>query len=160
MGYSPGGCRESDMTEQPDRSSNPDRTSGVGWKHSLCWGPSLPDPSRWTPKPLSSATRQKNPYVKPSTSSGQRSILIPQPVRSIGQEGMCKLAEAGLEGQPGGRESGGFASLPNRTCTRGEGIFLFFNIWLHQVLVLAHRIFVEACRICVVAAGRVFRCGM
>ena len=42
----------------------------------------------------------------------------------------------------------------------GREFFFFFNIWPHQVLVLAHRIFVEACRICVVAAGRVFRCGM
>ena len=47
-GYSPQGCKELDTTGQPESSSNPDRTSAAGRRHSLCCGPSLPGPSRWT----------------------------------------------------------------------------------------------------------------
>lgn len=46
-------------------------TNRVGWRHSLRWGPGLPGPSRWTPKPLSSGHRPKNPCAKPSANPGQ-----------------------------------------------------------------------------------------
>ena len=132
------------------------RQNQCGWRETQSLlRPKPPGSFQMDPNPLSSRTRQKNPYAKPSTNPGQRSVPIPQPLHSIGREGVCELAEAGSEGQPGRQGKWFRQSLKQDMHTWGGNFFFFFfNIWLHQVLVLAHGIFVEACRICLVAAGQ------
>ena len=117
------------------------RQNQCGWKETQSLlRPKPPGSFQMDPNPLSSGARQKNPYAKPSTNPGQRSVPIPQPLHSIGREGVCELAEAGSEGQPGRQRKWFCQSLKQDMHT-----------W---VLVLAHGIFVEACRICLVAAGQ------
>ena len=107
--------------------------------------PDGPKPSKFwnqTEEPLYQALHQSRTTEHPDPTAA-----------SFHWTGRCVWAGGGWIGRPAREAEKVVVSPVSQTghARVGRGFF-FFNIWLHQVLVLAHGIFAEAGRVCLVAA--------